>query len=128
MSKITTPFDPSKIEANSSMANLDLSGGSAYKAYLLWYVRDDNNELGFVNKSVDLYFNGNNKKSVTAEKARIDVRTSKMVTAFDENGKEVSTTKNTNSYLCMAADVTSYVKEHGAGTYCCPIYGIHTRA
>ncbi|MBO5523065.1 MAG: hypothetical protein J5986_05225, partial [Roseburia sp.] len=115
--KNTTTFDPSKIKANSSTANLDLSGGSAYKAYLLWYVRDDNNELGFANKSVDLYYDGKNKKSVTAEKACIDIREAERVTSFDTEGKEVLSTQETNSYLCMAADVTSYVKEHGSGTY-----------
>lgn len=115
--KNTTIFDPSKIKANSSTASLDLSGGSAYKAYLLWYVRDDNNELSFANKSVDLYFDGKNRKSVTAEKACIDIREADRVTSFDAAGKEVLTTQETNSYLCMAADVTSYVKEHGTGTY-----------
>lgn len=116
--KNTTIFDPSKIKANSSNAKLELAtGSSVYKAYLVWYVRDDDNELGFANKSVDLYYDGKNKKSVTADEAYIDVRESDMVTGFDENGKEIRNTIEVNSYLCLAADVTDYVKKHGAGTY-----------
>lgn len=116
--KNTTTFDPSKIKANSSTAKLDLgTGSSVYKAYLVWYVRDDDNELGFANKSVDLYYDGKNKKSVMADEAYIDVRESDMVTGFDEDGKEIRNTIEVNSYLCLAADVTDYVKKHGAGTY-----------